>query len=85
MFQLLLCLFMIIFKQIKFWNNNTNKKKTITFHHFVFSFKNRDDGSTTNFFVEYYMLLVEIKDFNALIENKLSLHEKPCFPSPGIS
>ena len=37
---------------------------------FVLSFRNDDDGPTGNSFVEYYMPLVEIKDFNALIDNK---------------
>ena len=37
---------------------------------FVISFKNCDNGPTRNSFDKYYMLLVEIKDFNALIDNK---------------
>ena len=37
---------------------------------FVLSFKNGDDDPTRNSFNKYYMLLVEIKDFNALIDNK---------------
>ena len=37
---------------------------------FAFSFKNGDDPMS-NFFDEYYMRLVEIKDFNALIDTKL--------------
>ena len=37
---------------------------------FVFSFKNGDDDPTRNSFDEYYMPLAEIKDFNALIDNK---------------
>ena len=37
---------------------------------FVLSFKNGDDDPTGGFFYEYYMPLVEIKDFNALIDNK---------------
>ena len=37
---------------------------------FVLSFKNGDDDPTSNSFDEYYMLLVEIKDFNALIDSK---------------
>ena len=37
----------------------------------VFSFKNSDDDPTRNSFDEYYMLLVEIKDFNTFIDNKL--------------
>ena len=32
---------------------------------FVLSFKNADDDPTTNSFNEYYIPLVEIKDFNA--------------------
>ena len=38
---------------------------------FVLSFKNGDDDPNRNSFDEDYMLLVEIKDFNALIDNKL--------------
>ena len=34
------------------------------------SFKNGNDDPTRNYFDEYYMLLVEIKDFDALIDNK---------------
>ena len=37
---------------------------------FVLSFRNGDDDPTRNSFDEYYMPLVEIKDFNALIDNK---------------
>ena len=37
---------------------------------FVLSFKNGNDDPTRNSFDEYYMPLVEIKDFNALIDNK---------------
>ena len=37
----------------------------------VFSFKNSDDDPTRNSFDEYYMPLVEIKDFNTFIDNKL--------------
>ena len=37
----------------------------------VFSFKNSDDDPTRNSFDEYYMPLVEIKDFNPFIDNKL--------------
>ena len=33
-------------------------------------FKNGDDDPTRNSFDEYYMTLVEIKDFKALIDNK---------------
>ena len=37
---------------------------------FVLSFKNSDDDPTRNSFDECFMSLVEIKDFNALIDNK---------------
>ena len=37
---------------------------------FPFSFKNGHDGPTRDSFDKYYMPLVEIKDFNALIDNK---------------
>ena len=37
---------------------------------FVLSFKNGDDDPARNFVNEYYMQLVKIKDFNALIDNK---------------
>ena len=37
---------------------------------FVLSFKNGDDDPARNSFSKYYMLLVEIKDHNALIDNK---------------
>ena len=37
---------------------------------FVLSFKNGDDDVTRNSFDEYYMPLVEIKYFNALIDNE---------------
>ena len=36
----------------------------------MLSFKNGDGGPTRNYFDEYYMPLVEIKDFNALTDNK---------------
>ena len=38
---------------------------------FVLSFKNGDDDPTRNSFDEYYIPLVEIKDLDALIHNKL--------------
>ena len=38
---------------------------------FVLSFKNGNDDPTENSFDKYYMLLVEIKNFKALIYNKL--------------
>ena len=41
------------------------------------SFNNGNDDTTRNFFDEYYMPLVEIKDFNALIDNK------PFFDQPA--
>ena len=37
---------------------------------FVFSLKNSDNNPTSNSFAKYYMPLVEIKDFNVLIDNK---------------
>ena len=37
---------------------------------FVLSFKNGNDDPAKNYFDEYYMSLVENKNFNALIENK---------------
>ena len=37
---------------------------------FALSFKNGNDDPTTDSFVKYYIPLVEIKDFNALIDNK---------------
>ena len=36
----------------------------------VFSFKNGNDYPTRHSFDRYYMIVVEIKDFNALIDNK---------------
>ena len=38
---------------------------------FVVSFKNRNDDPTRDSFDKYYMLLANIKNFNALIDNKL--------------
>ena len=38
---------------------------------FVLSFKNGNNDPTRDFFDKYYMQLVEIKDFNASINNKL--------------
>ena len=62
------------------WNNNATKNNNIdylidpTFRNinrlFVLSFKNGNDNPTKDSFDEYYMPLVEIKDFNALIDNK---------------
>ena len=37
---------------------------------FVLSFKNDDDDPTRGCFDQYYIPLVEIKDVNALIDNK---------------
>ena len=37
---------------------------------FLLSFKNGNDDPTRNSFNKYYMALVEIKDHNALIDNK---------------
>ena len=37
---------------------------------FVLSFRNAHDNPTRNSFDKYYMPLVEIKDFHALIDNK---------------
>ena len=37
---------------------------------FVLSFKNGNNDPTKNSFDEYYISLVEIKDFNTLIDNK---------------
>ena len=43
---------------------------------FVLSFKNSNNYPSRNSFDKYYMSLVEIKDFNVLIDNK------PCFEQP---
>ena len=37
----------------------------------MLSFNNGNDDTIRNFFDEYYIPLVEIKDFNTLIDNKL--------------
>ena len=37
---------------------------------FVLPFKNGNNNPTKNYFEKYYMHLVEIKDFDALIDNK---------------
>ena len=37
---------------------------------FVLSFKNGNNDPTRDYFDKYYMPLLEIKDFNALIDNK---------------
>ena len=94
MFQLLLCLLMIIsnfyvkegFKRTIFWNkyrseitaqaksDNLDYLIDPTFINinrlFVLSFKNGDNDPTRDSFKKYYMSLVEIKDFNVLIDNK---------------
>ena len=61
--------------QIK--NNNLHYLIDQTFRNinrlFVLSFKNGDNDPTRDSFEKYYMPLVEIKDFNALIDNKLFL------------
>ena len=44
---------------------------------FVLSFKNGNDDPTRGSLNEFYMLVVEIKDFNAVIDNK------PFFDQPG--
>ena len=55
-------------------NNNLEYLIGLTFRNinrlFVLSFKNGDDNSTRNYFDKYYMLLVGIKVFNAIVENK---------------
>ena len=43
---------------------------------FLLSFKNSNDEPTIDSFDEYYISLVEINDFNALIGNK-PLFDKP--------
>ena len=43
---------------------------------FVLSFKDGNDGPTRDSFDKYFMQLVEIKDFNALITNK-SFFDQP--------
>ena len=40
---------------------------------FVLSFKNGEDDPTRDSFDEYYMPLIEIKDFSVLIDNKVKL------------
>ena len=55
-------------------NNNLDYLNDPTFRNikrlFVLSFKNGNDNPTRNSFDKYYMPLVEIKDFNALVDNK---------------
>ena len=61
-------------------NNNLDYLTDPTFGNinrlFVLSFKNGDDDPTRNSFDEYYMPLLKIKDFNALID------KKPFFDQP---
>ena len=61
-------------------NNNLDYLIDPTFRNInrllVLSFKNGNDDPTRNSFDEYYILLVEIKDFDALIDNK------PLFDQP---
>ena len=56
-------------------NNNLDYLIDPTFRNinrlFLLSFKNGNDDSTRDSFDKYYMSLVDIKDFNALIDNKL--------------
>ena len=55
-------------------NNNLDYLFDPTFRNinrlFVLPFKNGNNDPTRNSFDEYYMPLVEIKDFNAVIDNK---------------
>ena len=68
-------------EQIQILNNNTSKKNNTlgyliesSFRNinklFVILFKNGNNDPTRDSFDKYYMSLVEIKDFNALIDNK---------------
>ena len=68
-------------EQIYIWNNHKTKSNNnldhlvdLTFRNinklFALSFKNGYDDPTKSSFYKYYMSLVEIKDFNALIDNK---------------
>ena len=50
--------------------NNLNHLIDLTFRLFVLSFKNGDNGPTRDYFDKYYMPLLEIKYFNALINKK---------------
>ena len=58
-------------------NNNLDYVIDATFRNinrlFVLSFKNGNTDTTGDSFDKYYMSLAEIKDFNALIHNKLFL------------
>ena len=55
-------------------NNNLNYLTDTTIRNinrlFGFSFKNGNDDPTRNYFDKYYMLLAEIKDFNASIDHE---------------
>ena len=55
-------------------NNNLDYLIDPTFRNinrlFALSFKNSNDDPTRDSFDDYYIPLVEIKDFNALIDNK---------------
>ena len=76
-------------EQIKIWittqpkNNNVDYLIVPTFRNtnrlFIFLFKNSDDDPTRDYFNDYYMPLLEIKGFNALIDNKTF------FDQPGKS
>ena len=76
-------------EQIKIWittqpkNNNVDYLIVSTFRNtnrlFIFLFKNSDDDPTRDYFNDYYMPLLEIKGFNALIDNKTF------FDQPGKS
>ena len=54
--------------------NNLDYLIDLTFRNinrlFALSFRNGDDSPTRNYFDDYYVPLVDIKDFNALIDNK---------------
>ena len=76
-------------EQIKIWittqpkNNNVDYLIVPTFRNtnrlFIFLFKNSDDDPTRDYFNDYYMPLLEIKGFNALVDNKTF------FDQPGKS
>ena len=69
-------------EEIQIWNNNAYRKKKNdldnlidpTFRNinrlFVLWFKNGIDDSTSNSFNKYYMSLIEVKYFNALMNDK---------------
>ena len=46
---------------------------------FVLSFKNGNNDPTRDSFDKYYMLLVEIRDFNSLIDNKPVKNKKETY------